>query len=516
MRAVHDLLGTHVGLALLICILPGAAVLESEELEPPPFVGEWGRFGAGPGEFNTPVGIAVDPLGHVYVADRANHRIQKFDPDGRFLRTWGTYGSGEGELSDPFGIAVDPAGYIYVSEISGNRIQKFDLDGRFIAMWGSAGTGDGQFRGASGVALDAAGNLYVADQSNNRIQKFDRLGMFLLKWGAFGTADGMFSLPIGLAVDAAGHVYVSDQGHRVQKFTAEGGFLTKWGSQGSGEGQFSQTFGAAVDGRGHVLVTDRFNHRVQQFSGSGVFVTAWGSLGSAPGQFIQPGGVAVGPWNRIYVVDRFNHRVQRFGGASQPVVANAGPDQVVECTGPGLTSVSLDGTGTANPPEGLLFTWTLSGAWLGTGSRVSVGLPIGRHVVTLTVSEPGGTSDSDEVMVDVLDSTPPVIERATADPAVLWPPNGQMVTVETDTLVWDLCDQAPTCRITGVTSNEAVRDAEPDWEIVADSRVRLRADRVGQGDGRVYTLWLSCEDAHGNRTTRSTTVEVPKRHDPKK
>jgi endo-1,4-beta-xylanase len=40
--------------------------------------------------------------------------------------------------------------------------------------------------------------------------------------------------------------------------------------------------------------------------------------------------------------------------------------------------------------------------------------------------------------------------------------------------------------------------------------VRLRAERSGNGNGRVYTIKVTCEDAFGNRVTGSGTVSIPK------
>ena len=55
-------------------------------------VSEWGSPGTGPGEFNLPHSIAVDADGIVYVADRENGRIQRFERDGTFLGEWPDYG----------------------------------------------------------------------------------------------------------------------------------------------------------------------------------------------------------------------------------------------------------------------------------------------------------------------------------------------------------------------------------------------------------------------------------------
>ena len=66
-----------------------------------------------------------------------------------------------------------------------------------------------------------------------------------------------------------------------------------------------------------------------------------------------------------------------------------------------------------------------------------------------------------------------------------------------------------------VTSNEPVSgtsegDLGPDWEIVDSHHVRLRAERGGSGNGRVYTITISCVDGNGNSTSKSLTVYVPR------
>lgn len=88
------------------------------------------------------------------------------------------------------------------------------------------------------------------------------------------------------------------------------------------------------------------------------------------------------------------------------IVADAGPDQLLECTNP-LTPVQLDGSG-SQPPVGLSYTWTNA---FGTASGVSplVSLPVGFHAITLTVENGNGRSASDGLTVDVRDTTAPTI-----------------------------------------------------------------------------------------------------------
>lgn len=89
------------------------------------------------GEFHAPWGITVDRQGCVYVADHRNHRVQKFSPDGEWLRQFGCHGTRRGELNCPTDVAVDPEGDVYVCDWSGNgmhpgRVHIFSPEGGFI------------------------------------------------------------------------------------------------------------------------------------------------------------------------------------------------------------------------------------------------------------------------------------------------------------------------------------------------------------------------------------------------
>lgn len=82
-------------------------------------------MGHQPGQFHTPLGVAVDGDRHVYVVDSLNHRVQKFTADGGFLTEWGRYGTSHGEFNDPVGIAVADTGLVHVTDASNHRIQVF-------------------------------------------------------------------------------------------------------------------------------------------------------------------------------------------------------------------------------------------------------------------------------------------------------------------------------------------------------------------------------------------------------
>ena len=284
------------------------------------FVTKWGSLGSGDGQFNNPIGIAVDvySYGPVYITDAFNRRVQKFDTSGTFQTKWGSLGGGDGQFNSGIGIAVDYYHNVYVTDTVDNRIQKFSSTGAFISKWGSSGSGDSQFNQPNGIAIDSAGNnVYVTDTYNHRIQKFSSTGAFISKWGSLGSSDGQFNRPSGIAADKSG-VYIADTiNFRLQKFTLDGAFVTKWGSEGNGDGQFKFLYGVALDGRGNVFVVDPALHRVQKFTSSGVFITKWGSQGSGDGQLNTPYGIAVDGWDFVYVADKGNHRIQKFQMTNQ-------------------------------------------------------------------------------------------------------------------------------------------------------------------------------------------------------
>ncbi|MBW6474534.1 MAG: hypothetical protein K0B14_15515, partial [Anaerolineaceae bacterium] len=176
--------------------------------------------GYGEGQFNGPVGIAVDGNRNIYVADRWNNRVQKFTLSGSFLGSWGSEGDSVGQFQWPEGIVVDSNGFVYVADTFNHRVQKFTSSGGFLAVWGDEGSTEGQFSGPFDIAVDGSGNVFVADSWNNRVQRFSAAGGFLGAWGNRGKNEGQFLFPESLAVDGSGNVYLSDTyNNRIQVFT---------------------------------------------------------------------------------------------------------------------------------------------------------------------------------------------------------------------------------------------------------------------------------------------------------
>ena len=216
-----------------------------------PYEGGWRE-----GEYHNPEGLASDSQGNIYVADETNHRVQKVDPDGRFLWKVGAVdaygrpraGTAPGQFNMIRGVAIDHEDSLYVGDSTNHRIQKFDSSGRFQLMFGSFGTGPGQMVSPDGVAIDRDGYIYVTDThtrfgGNNRVLKFDPEGHFVSSFGEYGTRPGQFAGrfpfeggvegPCGIDIGRrTGHLYIADTNNsRIQVFDRDGSFLRSMGEE---------------------------------------------------------------------------------------------------------------------------------------------------------------------------------------------------------------------------------------------------------------------------------------------
>ena len=138
--------------------------------------------------------------------------------------------------------------------------------------------------------------------------------------------------------------------------------------------------------------------------------------------------------------------------------------------------------------------------------------PVGATINTFVATSSSGNKDSCSFTVTVKDNKPPFITPVFAYPTLLWPPDHKLKNVTVNYFSWDNCEPA-SCSLS-VSSNEPVLgtgfgDKAPDWVIPDKHHVKLRAERSASGDGRVYTITVTCTDASGNASTQKTRVFVP-------
>jgi uncharacterized repeat protein (TIGR01451 family) len=295
---------------------------------------------------------------------------------------------------------------------------------------------------------------------------------------------------------------------------------------------------------GHVFYARTHDH-------SRMGVEAVGSNEIVTTQFDVPLGLESGPSDLIVVVNGIpSLPVQVNAVADLSITKTDSPDPVI--TGNDLTytvTVTNNGPDTATsvtvtdnlPAETTFVSCSSTGGGVcgGSGNNRTVtfaSLTSGESetitfVANVNCSVADGTAISNTATVSAFtfdpdlnnnsatatttaSNPPPTISGATADPSVLWPPNHKMVNVTVSYDVTDNCPLPPGSCTLSVTSDEPVNgkgdgNTSPDWIVLDDHHVLLRAEREGNGDGRIYTITITCTDSGGNSSSEDVIVTVP-------
>ncbi len=165
---------------------------------------------------------------------------------------------------------------------------------------------------------------------------------------------------------------------------------------------------------------------------------------------------------------------------------------------------------------GATLHYTLTGATTGSATSVSLaGVILNKGVTTITwtATDAEGQSGNCSFSVNVFDDEAPLITIKSVSPEALWSPNHKMVDVTLDYTITDNCSGVRVDTIY-ISSNEHLNgrgdgNTPEDWVYVDAHHVRLRAERSGLGDGRIYTMLIEAVDEAGNKVYATVTVSVP-------
>ncbi|MEI6046398.1 MAG: hypothetical protein WCS37_18765 [Chloroflexota bacterium] len=352
--------------------------------------------GQGSVQFNNPNAITVDASGNVYVADSRNFRVEKFDSSGQFLLQWGGQGTGDGQFGyvpymghtpsygGPVSLVADKSGLIYVTDWGNHRIEKFDTQGKFLESWTNLSAFDPnlyprlavdtsgnlylaaearvdkyssakqllgqwviQYEGLnissfSNIQTDGQGNLYFPESNalGEHLKKINSAGQTLLQFDVTnGTPQNSFGWPCGvrdIAVSpSGGEIYLlcSDS---VKVFDKVGHFLREWGSRGDKDGQFNILSALVLDKASNVYVLDSYN-RIQKFDANGHFLKKWNTRNADNTGNLLALDLAIDSQNRLYVsVDPTEKTI---------LVYNTEGQLTGTITGVGAKKLSIDGQG---------------------------------------------------------------------------------------------------------------------------------------------------------------------------
>ena len=309
--------------------------------------------------FKTPAGLAFDPEGNLYIADRENHRVRKVDTSGN-ISTFAGIGeagfSGDGapavkaRLNLPSGVVADEKGNLFISDRSNDRIRVVDKKGVIRTY---AGTGVAGFQGDAGpalkaqldkpfgIALDEAENLYIADRNNNRVRKVSPEGIITTvagDGGFFFMGDNgpayraSVAAPTGVAVDKKGNLYIADRNNNRIRLVDKLGMIRTVAGTGqqdyNGDSETAREtnlylpFGLTVDSNDNLLVIDRSHYRIRRIepksgkvetvAGNGLKLFA-GDGGPATGATLSfPHGMFVDKNDNLIFSDKGHYRIRKI------------------------------------------------------------------------------------------------------------------------------------------------------------------------------------------------------------
>ena len=184
---------------------------------------------------STPMGIAIDSSGNVWVANDGSNNVTELNSSGAVI---GTYDLGGGFSYCSYGIAIDNSSNEWVTNDCLNNVKKLNSSGTVIGTYSL-----GSNANADGIAIDKSGNIWIASYDSSTVTELNSSGTTI---GTYAVG----SSPYGIAIDASGNVWVANNGSST---------VTKLNSSGTIIGTYpvgNQPIGIAIDASGNIWVAD--------------------------------------------------------------------------------------------------------------------------------------------------------------------------------------------------------------------------------------------------------------------
>jgi len=257
--------------------------------------------GSDPGQLESPVGLATDRIGRVYIADRATGFVQKFSAAGMPLLCFE-----HPSVHSSAAIAVDNGGAIYVANPRAGEIQVFFPEGEPLRVLRVAPQRN--FEGPFGFSVDAGGDIYVPDSAGGRIQVLNARGRLERVWKAPPDVAGIGLHPAFAIAGPDGYIYAADAvTGRIVKFTRDGAQVTEWQVPG-GTAPLQSLAVSATD----VFVLRGANPRMEVFTLDGKPELADNLGGQLEAASPIPRSLGLAPSGELVVLDPAARRILQF------------------------------------------------------------------------------------------------------------------------------------------------------------------------------------------------------------
>jgi hypothetical protein len=288
----------------LLLLAAAALLLPAVSQAQVTFNGEQSTVATG---FSSPVGVAVDGAGDLFVADAGTGAVTEvLAVNGSIPPSPSTAIVGSG-FRQPTGVAVDGSGDVFVADPGSAAVfEVLAVNGSIPALPTIKTLGNG-FNYPIAVALDANGNVFVADEfgPGGALSGAVKEITAASGYANVNTLAGSFQQPVAVAVDASGNVFAADQATGlVTEIASAGGYSTAMPLGIS----FVQPAGVAVDATENVYVTSATDTVIYELTAASSYSTAE-ALGSG---LSEPGGLAVDANGNIFITDGANGRIEKL------------------------------------------------------------------------------------------------------------------------------------------------------------------------------------------------------------
>jgi len=184
----------------LIFILTGAAIFPQKY-----------QFENKIGQFVNASSFYINPAGFIYVSDINTDEITAIDTAGNILMKIGGYGWRESAFDNPADIYAD-ALKVFVTDKNNHRIQRFDknLNFNFQISTHQSDFEQERFGYPLSAVMSNQGDIFILDSENSRIVKFDIFGNFLQNFGGYDYGNYALQKPVQLAVSMQNNIFVID------------------------------------------------------------------------------------------------------------------------------------------------------------------------------------------------------------------------------------------------------------------------------------------------------------------
>ena len=325
--------------------------------------------------FHSPVAVALDSGGNLFIADQLKVRVRRVDAVTEIITTVAGAG-GLGFIGDggpatkalldlPSGVALDREGNLFIADWGYSSVRRVDaLTGSITTVAGTGvqgSTGDGGPATSAlmvhptAVAVDRAGNLFIVDWDDSRVRRVDAVTGVITTVAGTGedgfqgdggpATNARLSFPQGVAVDIVGNLFISDWGNnRIRMVNTATGLISTiagTGEEGSGgdggpavDAQLSYPQGVAVDKAGNLYFADTSSSRVRRVDSQTKVITTVAGTGeegfegddgpATKASLSFPLGVALDEAGNLFIADQLNHRIRRVDAVTGVITTVAG------------------------------------------------------------------------------------------------------------------------------------------------------------------------------------------------